>query len=408
MQLRTRRSSGRLRPVSYLCVMLLISAAFPALAESFIWGMDFRYRLELVDEQGFDENAYASTLRTRLHLQSPRRSGFQFFVEGANVLALGLDDYNAGFGSTPDRIRFPVIADPEDTRLNQAWIDWQWYESINLRAGRQRIKLDNDRFVGNVGWRQNEQTYDAISMTGRFGQLATFYAYVDQVNRIFDQDTVAGRHRHASHFLRGGIELAEGHQLASYFYAIDDRDAAALSNRTLGIRYQGKTVLNGMRRLNWLIEWAHQNEYGDNPIDYSAHYLHARIDFDSGTGWRPRLGFEQLSGSRQAGSAFRTPLATLHAFNGWADRFLTTPSSGLNDWYGGFRGSMDRIDWQVLGHWFQNEANRSRLGHELDASVNFRLHTRVSLLVKAARFTGSQDRVPSATKVWLQLTFELP
>jgi len=47
------------------------------------------------------------------------------------------------------------------------------------------------------------------------------------------------------------------------------------------------------------------------------------------------VGYEVLEGNGAIG--FATPLATLHAFNGWADMFLTTPANGLKDLY--FRAS---------------------------------------------------------------------
>ncbi|MEI8045213.1 MAG: hypothetical protein WCL11_27625, partial [Verrucomicrobiota bacterium] len=43
------------------------------------------------------------------------------------------------------------------------------------------------------------------------------------------------------------------------------------------------------------------------------------------------VGYEVLEGNGTIG--FATPLATLHAFNGWADMFLSTPANGLKDFY---------------------------------------------------------------------------
>jgi len=395
-------------PVFLCCLLGLITAISPAVADESIWGLDFRYRLEFVDEQGFDQNAYASTLRTRLRMKSHRWNGFQAFMEGAQVSAIGLDDYNAGAGSTPDRTQFPVVADPEDTRLNQFWLDWQWSKQIAVRIGRQRIKLDNDRFIGNVGWRQNEQTYDALSLSTRLGKMDAYYAYIDQVNRIFDGDVPAGRQGHDTHLLHWGLELTEGHRLATYLYAIDNRDFAGLSNQTWGVRYQGQADPSGQHRLNWLAEWAVQTDAGDNPIDYRAHYLHARLDLTLASGWKPVLGFERLSGSTAPGRALRTPLATLHAFNGWADRFLTTPDQGLDDWYAGLSGSTGPVNWQVYGHWFRTDAGSETLGHEFDAALGYSFNHQTSLLVKAARFSGHEQRVPSATKLWFQLSFTWP
>ena len=53
---------------------------------------------------------------------------------------------------------------------------------------------------------------------------------------------------------------------------------------------------------------------------------------------------------------FRTPLATLHAFNGWADLFLDTPPDGLSDIY--VRGGLDIAKWVIDArfHSFRSDA----------------------------------------------------
>ena len=125
-------------------------------------GISFRYRFEHVDQDNFDKNAMASTLRTRLNFKTDDWKGFGLFVEFDYVAKIGWNDYNAAAGNTPDKTEYPVVADPKGPDLNQAYIQWENYKNT-IRGGRQRIIYNNARFVGNVGWRQNEQTYDAAS-----------------------------------------------------------------------------------------------------------------------------------------------------------------------------------------------------------------------------------------------------
>ncbi len=377
-----------------------------ALADS-RWGLDFRFRIEWVDEDGFDEDAEASTLRSRLHLKTGAYRGFQGFIEFSDVREIGLDNFNAGAGSTPDRVRFPLVADPEDTRLNQAWIGYQPHEGVTIRAGRQRIQLDNDRFVGNVGWRQNEQTFDAGRLDWEHGRWKLFYSYIAQANRIFDSSVPAGKHDHDTHLLNAAFSLAEGHRLTGYYYHIEDEEQQSFSNRTFGVRYTGTRTLAGARSLSWLAEFARQAEAGDNPVDYNANYFHIRADVAFDPHFKPLVGFERLAGSRRPGAAFRTPLATLHAFNGWADRFLSTPDSGLDDFYAGFTGARGRLGWQLIWHHFSTETGSTKLGDELDASFSIALHRTSSLLLKLAHFSDD-DAVPGATKAWLMWAVALP
>ena len=123
--------------------------------------LDFRYRYEQVDQQGFDVDAYASTLRTRLNYTTAEWQGLTAMLEAANVVVLGQYDlYNSTTNGATSR---PVVADPEYTEINQAWLQYRRGSFTGI-GGRQVINLDNQRFVGNVAWRQNDQTYDAVTL----------------------------------------------------------------------------------------------------------------------------------------------------------------------------------------------------------------------------------------------------
>jgi hypothetical protein len=387
-----------------------VALAAPAMTEAFAdgeVGLDLRHRFEFVDEDGFAENAEASTLRTRLNFRSGEWNGLDFFVEFSDVREIGLDDFNAGAGATPNRTRFPVVADPEDTRVNQAWIGLKPNQLLSLRLGRQRIKLDNDRFIGNVGWRQNEQTYDGGSITWEQGSASFFYSYVTHANRIFDSEVPAGDNGHDTHLLNAAFDVAPGHRLTGYLYDIDDEDIAAFGTRTIGLRYEASTELADERAIDWLAEFAHQNDAADNPVNYDANYYHARASFGLNPAFAPVVGFERLEGSDRPGAAFRTPLATLHAFNGWADRFLATPNGGLDDLYVGFRGSRSGVGYSLTWHQFETETGGIDLGTEIDGSLSIALPGRVSLLLKVAHFDDESPSVRAVTKFWTMLSFRL-
>tara|TARA_R110002072_G_scaffold302519_1_gene486070 strand:+ start:1367 stop:2569 length:1203 start_codon:yes stop_codon:yes gene_type:complete len=372
------------------------------------WNLDFRYRTEFVEEDGFDEDAWASTLRTRLSLQTGRYRGLQALVELSDVREIGIDDFNAGAGATPDRTEFPVVADAQDTRLNRAWLGFSSRDAVELRAGRQRIKLDNDRFVGNVGWRQNEQTYDGGSLQWQADRWKLFYSYVSRVNRIFDSDLPAGEHDHDTHLLNASFSIRDGHALTGYLYSIEDEDQQMFSNRTVGLRYTGSTSPAAQSAVKWLAEYARQTDAGGNAEDFDADYLHVRADLSLAPSINLLAGFERLEGSRAPGKAFRTPLATLHAFNGWADRFLTTPDRGLDDVYAGLGGAYGPVEWNVIWHRFDNETGGDRLGDEVDASVSIQLHETTSALFKFAHVAENDNRIAGATKFWVMLSVALP
>ncbi len=148
--------------------------------------LEFRYRLEAVDQDPFADDALASTLRSRLNYVTGDWHGFSAFMEADNVTVLGDDDtYNSTTNGVTDR---PVVADPEYTEVNQAYLQYKFGSFTGL-LGRQRIMLDNQRFVGNVGWRQNEQTYDAVTLkSSALSKTQLHYSYISNINRITGPD----------------------------------------------------------------------------------------------------------------------------------------------------------------------------------------------------------------------------
>ncbi len=369
------------------------------------FGIEFRYRLEHVDVDGFAEDALAATLRTRINFTSGEWQGFSAFAEGDYVTEVGPDDYNAGAGNSPGKTGFPVVADPHGTDLNQAWLQWQQKGGLKARAGRQRIIYDNARFVGNVGWRQNEQTYDGLYLQHPVGESGIFQlAWVDQVNRIFGNDVPAGKNNNNTWLANLGWQLPGVGKISGYYYAVDNRDVSSFSTATAGLRLAGSRKL-GSADLGYLLEYARQTDAHNNPVDFSARYFRLEASAEVG-GLTLLAGLESLGGdSRQSGASFRTPLATLHAFNGWADTFLSTPDAGLVDVFGGIKGQISSWKWDVYYHDFGAESGPGRFGQELDASLSRAFAERYTVLFKVAWFDARRESVYADTyKWWVQLT----
>ncbi len=398
-------------PAAILIVSLASISCLAQAAESFTdafkqgkAGLAFRYRLENVYQDNFDYDATASTLRSRLNFRTADLKGFGFFVEYDYVLAVGWDDYNAGGGNTPDRSRYPVVADPEGADLNQAYIQWKGDKGTLLRGGRERIIYDNARFVGNVGWRQNEQTYDGVYIQHKAGGFDWQAAWVGRVNRIFGRDVPAGRHDNNTWLLNGSKSWEKYGKLTAYYYDIDNQDSASFSTKSYGIRFAGKYKTDDIS-LGYTAEFARQHDAHNNPVDYSANYY--RFDLSlSVRGITPYLGYEVLGGDEiTSGAAFRTPLATLHAFNGWADKFLSTPDAGLKDFFIGIKGKGGAWSWNLLYHEFNAESGFGSYGAEIDASISRKFAEHYGVLLKGAWFNGEATSVyDDTTKIWIQLT----
>ncbi len=375
----------------------------------------FRYRYEFVDTPRTPRDANASTLLTRLEYKS---------AEFKNVfLTLNMDDLRPIIASNFDDTRngksqYAVVPDPKGTDLNLASLTWTGLEGGSVVLGRQRIKRTNLRFIGNVAWRQNEQTYDSLSFGYRPNdKIDLFYAYVDRVKRVVGPDEVPSPSGAASaswqsnsHLIDGAYTFSPALKLFGYIYLLDFKNAIGFSNSTIGIRATGTYPFDNGPRLGYQAEFATQGDYGDNPNNYDANY----ILLEGALSWEKfgfRLMYEVLEGDGPAGTSFLTPLATLHIFNGWADRFLVTPGAGLEDF--AVEGNVQFLsgNWRLIYHTFSANTGGTDYGDELDFVASWRFGERYTALVKFALYSSDAASCSAPTlwtcdadKAWMQFT----
>ncbi len=368
--------------------------------------LNIRGRAEIADMDGLD-TSQAYTVRTRAGFTTGEYNGMFFHADFEDIRAADDSLYNAaGTNGQPDKT---VIADPVDTELNQLFANFNFEDlNTNVRVGRQRVKLDDDRFVGNVGWRQNEQTYDAVVVAHTPNEnFSAIYGYVWDVNRIFGPDSDMDLDAN-THLIRLAYDDATLGKITGFAYLLDVdglTGAAALSSDTYGIRYEATRNLKGDEdgpRLNYVLSWARQQDAGDNTTDYQADYYLIDVKYIE-DGWYLGGGHEVL-GSDDGMTSFQTPLATGHAFNGWADVFLTTPADGLEDTYVYIGGDLpDGFKGKAVYHWFDPEDGSRDFGEEIDAIVSKQISDNAELLAKYAYYNGD-DTFADITRFWLQLT----
>ncbi len=384
--------------------------------------MDVRLRYEDVeDDTAGRKDADLLTLRTRLGYQTGRFNDFDAYVEMENTTAIGQVDANTGGVGNYDAgdTAYAVIADPEGTELNRYWIGYNGFADTVVRVGRQRIKLDNDRFIGNVGWRQNEQTYDSFTLTNRSLPCTTFfYAYLTEVNGIKGQND--DMDSHLVNISYSGLSFGK---ITGYGYFLDYDESSnreAESQRTLGLRFKGAADLSKDVELLFMAEYAQQDDYKDG-ADGSARFTHtldgtsSDIDYDYKllklgvrvAGIKAVLGYEALEGDRNG--AFQTPLATLHGQNGWADMFLTTPDYGLEDRSITLSTKVGGVKLKVAYHDYEAESGGRATGSDYGDEWNFvakkRFGKHYSVLAKYASYSAD-DYKEDMDKLWLQAGFK--
>ncbi len=366
--------------------------------------LGIRYRYEMVEQDGIPDDAHASTARLRLNYQTGSFRNWSAFGELDYVGEILLNDFNSLGGSSPDRDRYPAVADPKGADLNQLYLDYDPNANTKVRFGRQRILLDNQRFVGGVGWRQNEQTYDGLSFDFKAAGNTQFkYAYVKTVHRIFGNDVSAGRNDTDAHLLNASVRISDDWKVTPYYYRIDNEDMAGASTGTFGARLSGD-LATGDNKISLVAEFANQTDITNNPVNYDANYLHAAVTYAMKDGPSFGLAYESLGGdSTAAGASFRTPLATLHGFQGWADKFLGTPDQGVNDLF--FTVNHKAGRWNLTGiyHDFSAEAGGGSWGSEIDLSGGIALSDRYGLLLKGA-FYNADQWATDTIKLWVMLT----
>lgn len=398
--------------LSMLCASALAQpATAPAKGKPIF---DVRYRYEYVEQDNALATAVMNSVRTRLGYATGVHGGFSALVEVDHVGHLG-GDYNDTRNGHTGR---SLIPDPSGAAVNQAWVRHSG-DYGNLTVGRQRINLGNQRFVGGVGWRQNEQTYDgAMVQLKPVKDMTLSYAYIGRVNTIWGPDNGAfataanpARVDGDSHLLDLRQVFTPAFTLGAYHYRLGLDDLAitptaarkTLSSATTGVRGQG-----AFDNFDYVLEYARQKDAEGNPLDLSSRYHLIELGYAI-DGIKLRLGQEVLGGASGPGNrAFQTPLATKHAFQGWADMFLTTPADGVQDRYFGVSlplGGGNLAGWY---HDFTPERGGGDYGTEFDISYARAIPGVKGLngLVKYADYNSDDiSRTVDTKKFWVQLQY---
>jgi hypothetical protein len=350
------------------------------------FSVDARARLEQRNVGGGpnSENSWAGTFRIRPGFYLGKEEGLAAFVETEHTIAF-IDDYTGGPGVEPNTPNNTPILDPENNELNQLYAQYKGYGAL-ARVGRQRLIYDNAAFIGNVGWRQNEQTLDAAHLKYGNDDLTFKYAYADRVNRIFGSDAsdAVKALKGDAHLFNGSYSFGE-HSASAYVYLMDfsEQQFARASNNTYG-GFLDFALCGGSLHT----EFAYQTEAGDQS-DYESYYAHA---FYGGKVSKVSYKF----GLEYLGDEFVTPLATVHAFNGFADVFIgdrlgLTPDAarwdGLNDWYA-MVGTKVYGDVALKGfvHAFWDKDYDQFYGFEFDAVAAKKLTDDIKAVAKYAYF----------------------
>ena len=393
--------------------------------------LEIRPRYEYVDQDGFADEANAVTVRTALGLQAQL---FEVDGLGAQLQAINVANLTTDFRPEDMSVdaasglpKYPVVADGSQTRITQANISYAANGFVGI-VGRKMVVLDNARFIGNVGWRQMPQTYDlAAVIYNGIDNLSLLGAYVWNVNRIFNNHGNGPLNTHMSTgsvLLHAAYKVSPALTITAYDYMIEN------FADHIGLRLTGKFAFNDVK-LSYTAEYAQQNDPSlddsDDPLyvanrQQDADYYNLNVganyhNFIAGIGYEV-LGANDVTGRAGGSMAFWTPLATLHAMNGWADKFLVTPQEGLEDLSVKLGYNFGQYG-KIVGiyHSFQSDDDRvvggvsyDDLGDELDIAYKYKINKNLGLLLKYANYNaGDVVAFPAyqdTTKYWVQLDYK--
>jgi hypothetical protein len=363
--------------------------------------VDLRARYESVEQDGIAASADALTNRLRAGFQTAPLKGTAFLAEAVLV-----DDLNDRYNSTTNGLtQYPTVADPADfAAINRLALINKSLDRTTLTFGRQRIAHDDQRFVGNVGWRQNEQTFDGLRAQWGSTKIKTDLTYASQVNRVFGPGSPQGKWEGDVVLTNFAYTLPVG-TLTLFDYYLDIDGVAAASSNTVGVKLAGSKPL-GQLTGTYSLAVAQQAEAGANPVDVDADYglVEGGLTFAK---FGVALGLELLGSDGVA--AFATPLATLHAFQGWADKFLATPVAGLEDTYVRFnyplgkRGRFTNVAAVAVFHDYDADVGSAHFGEELNLQLVARTE-RMTLTAKYADYRAD-TLLTDTEKVWVSVDY---
>lgn len=360
--------------------------------------LNIRPRYEQLQQHG-KKNATAQTVQTLLGYQT---GIYRDWYAGLQFIDVSSFDnrYNSLINK---KGAYSVIADPQETSINQAFLGYRGPARTSLKIGRQIIILGDARFVGNVGFRQNMQTFDAVTLhTGAIPGLQLFAGYSWRVKDILDrlvpmQTTLVNA---AYRVLPGNTVSVFG-----YWYANTSPHPVtgqagcflpggpdACNNGIVGASWHGHTALSPTFGVDYDAAYAKQLPYHGGPAAIDAHYAHLAV----GLGWHAitgRVAYMLMSSNPDGTYGFQTPLATKHAYNGWAEVFLTTPPAGLKSFEYSLAAKLGKAKLMADYYHFYAARGQSSYGDEIDLSLTGKLLKHLSGGVQYADYRADHYAV---------------
>ena len=354
-----------------------------------------RPRIQMTDKDTATTDAgYTFTNRTNLSINAG--------VLGVSGLRTTLELNSVNDFDSLDQKEVDLAGEANVAKMSQANLTYG-VGTTTLIGGRTTVNLDNQRFIGSVGWKQNFQTLDIFGALSRGQALEYTAVYVTGISGIWS-GTETNWDDTASVALNASYKVSDALKVTGYGYMLED------IHNTYGVALSGKAAGAKFR-----LEYATQTDASFNTgdtVEADASYMNVCLGYKM-DGILLGANYEVLSGADAATAgttAFSTPLGTNHKFNGWADKFLGTPTAGLVDTniMVGYKADGFGVV-KAIYHTFSADVGSDKYGSEIDLLYKTKITSfkNVTGMVKAAMFTEDDSTaMGNTTKVWLMADYK--
>lgn len=369
--------------------------------------LDTRIRYANIDEVGKPKRVDVITARVVAGADiaiTPQLRATLEIIHSDYVPPKRFSDDPAAFNSP-----YPLLPDPRHTGLNEAHITWTPGQDVLARAGRQSLRLGNERHVSDDNFRQVPQLFDGLLLRaaplpgsqltlGQFNRLRTRFGSTESMQLTL-AELAMNPVRDVSVSAYGIRHRPQATPFDEFRFGVTD-----VSNWVLGGSVDGSYQFGDVRTYYTLNVADQRGVSGQSQLH--ARYWRTGLGASLG-GWVLRADHE-VKGSNGGRYGYQTPLTNQYLFNGNALVFFDTPTTGLRDtwatlsWQGG--------QWSILGeqHWFRSDSGHQRYGQEFDATMIYTLNPRAHLRAQWARYRPAVGGYGTdINKLWLTINHEL-
>jgi len=343
------------QPIFFLLAAFVFLFVGTAQAVDFKFGGELRPRVELADQSvGAKKNQKNTftTQRTRINMRAIVNKDVSGFIQIQDVRTWGGSSPTT---APPSLTQTGTSVSASGLDIHQAYIDLKNIQDtgVSLKLGRQEMVFDEHRLIGNIGWIQQAQTFDAARGSIALGDGVDFTAFFARTVAIDTHPTLKNTINNAATFessfsgARLTYNLGGKDRITPYFYyALNpSRTGAAnaagttntIPNVADNIKYAGAYFLKHIGGFRVRIDGAYEFGNVNNATSINAYMATVAVgtNLDIASGANLTLWYDYLSGDDNPNDltvhTFTTPYATNHAYYGHMDKFLNIPRQGLQD-----------------------------------------------------------------------------